>query len=201
MPAHSNARSRTWTRRTALPAQAPGGQRSGASCSARLPAPPLAREQLTSRLDSCRTTCSPLTRYAVPRRRGQDVLTGELHVVDQRRFVEAVRRPARRHLVLPRPRRRLDPRRTKTPHRRMALPRLVIRFPAGVARCTAAPADQRAVCRVDINLTREGVKCPACVLKLCPAKRFAIHFSLVTTSVVTNAADLAPIAAFGRNWR
>jgi hypothetical protein len=125
MPAHSNARSRTWTRRTALPAQAPGGQRSGASCSARLPAPPLAREQLTSRLDSCRTTCSPLTRYAVPRRRGQDVLTGELHVVDQRRFVEAVRRPARRHLVLPRPRRRLDPRRTKTPHRRMALPRLV----------------------------------------------------------------------------
>jgi hypothetical protein len=158
MPAHSNARSRTWTRRTALPAQAPGGQRSGASCSARLPAPPLAREHLTSRLDSCRTTCSPLTRYAVPWQRGQNHIPFRLHLAARRRAVPTVRRSAGRHVVLPRPRRRLDPRRAEIPHRRMAFPRLVIRFPAGVARCTAAPADHRAVCRVDINLTREGVK-------------------------------------------
>ena len=35
-----NLRSRTWTRRVVPPAQAPYGQRCGASCSARLPAPP-----------------------------------------------------------------------------------------------------------------------------------------------------------------
>jgi hypothetical protein len=165
MPAHSNARSRTWTRRTALPAQAPGGQRSGASCSARLPAPPLAREHLTSGLDSCRTTCSPLTRYAVPPVAWEDHVARGLHVASQRRAVAVVRRPARRHLVLPRPRRRLHAWGAASSALRMARTRLVIHSERGHPR-VGGPVRRGAACESGGSHLRISPRLPrACVAR------------------------------------
>jgi hypothetical protein len=69
--------------------------------------------------------CSPLTRYPVPRRRWSHDVTFGLRVADQRRVVADLRLPAGRHLVLPRPRRRLDSGRAAASSLRMALPRLV----------------------------------------------------------------------------